>query len=340
MKKVKGYKVFNSDWTCKNYQYKVGGEYKMDDDIRICQRGFHFCKKLVDCFDYYPFDSKNKVAEIEALGVIQDEENGNKSVTNHIKIIKELSWLEVCDLVNSGKNNTGLSNLGDCNSGNRNLGNCNSGYCNLGNWNSGDCNSGNRNSGNWNSGNRNSGDCNSGNWNSGDWNSGYWNSGDCNSGNCNSGDWNSGDWNSGYCNSGNCNSGNRNSGYCNSGDWNSGIFNSNNSKLSLFNNSTNYTMNGLKEKYQIALNAIIYSDFPLTKWISAENMSNKEKKENPQWEILGGYLKQNSYKDAWKIAWKNMSKEEQQAIQDLPNFDKKIFKEITGITIRKQNNDR
>ena len=320
MKKVKGYKVFNSDWTCKNYQYKVGGEYKMDADIEICQRGFHFCKNLVDCFDYYPFDSNNKVAEIVAMGIIKDEENGNKSVTNYIKIIKELSWLEVCDLVNTGNNNTGLRNSGNRNSGDRNSGNRNSGDRN-----SGDCNSGDRNSGNRNSGDRNSGDRNSGDWNSGD----------RNSGNRNSGDWNSGDWNSGYCNSGDWNSG-----YCNSGDWNSGIFNSNNSKLSLFNNSTNYTMNKLKEKYQIALYAIIYSDFPLTKWISAENMSNKEKKENPQWETLGGYLKQNSYKDAWKIAWKNMSKEEQQAIQDLPNFDKKIFKEITGITIRKQNNDR
>ena len=75
--KIKGYKVFNPNWTCKDYQYKVGGEYKMDDDIKICQRGFHFCEKLIDCFDYYPFDSNNKVAEIEALGKVLKEENGN-----------------------------------------------------------------------------------------------------------------------------------------------------------------------------------------------------------------------------------------------------------------------
>ena len=243
--KIKGYKVFNPNWTCKDYQYKVGGEYKMDDDIKICQRGFHFCEKLIDCFDYYPFDSNNKVAEIEALGKVLKEENGNKSVTNHIKIIKELTWFEVCDLVNSGKNNIGKGN-----SGNRN--------------------------------------------------SGYWNSG-----------------------------------YCNSGDWNSGIFNSDKSKLNLFNQSTDYTMEDLKNKYRIAIDAILYSEFPLTKWISANDMTEKEKKENPQWEFLGGYLKQNTYKDAWKYAWKSMTEEEQLAIQNLPNFDKKIFKEITGITIRK-----
>ena len=298
-KSIKGYKVFNSDWTCKGYQYKVGGEYQMDEDIKICLRGFHFCERLVDCFGYYLFDSNNKVAEIEACGIIKKEENGNKSVTNHIKIIKELSWLEVCDLVNAGKDNTGLSNSGNSNSGNSNSGNWNSGDSNSGNSNSGDSNSGNSNSGNWNSG-----DSNSGNSNSGDWNSGY---------------WNSGNWNSGYCNS---------------GYWNSGIFNSDKCKLNLFNTPTKYTMDELEANYEIAINAILYSEFPLTKWISAENMTVKEKKENPQWETLGGYLKQNSYKDAWKISWKNMREEERQAIQNLPNFNKKIFKEITGITIK------
>ena len=147
----KAYKVFEPDWICRDYDYKrngnvIGEIYEMDGEIEICERGFHYCPKLVNCFNYYGFNSDNKVAEIEILGDIKDD-GGDKEVTNKFKIIRELSWHEVLELVNVGSGNTG----------NRN--------------------SGNRNSGDWNSGNRNSGNRNSGDWNSGDWNSGDWNSG-------------------------------------------------------------------------------------------------------------------------------------------------------------------
>ena len=167
---MQGYKVFEPDWTCRGFQYAVGETFEEDVTPSCCNRGFHFCTELKDCFNYYSFDPNNKVAEIEALGEIDAEADGSKHCTNKIKIVREISWEEVLKMVNMGKANAGL-----CNSGNRN---------------SGDWNSGNRNSGDWNSG-----DWNSGNRNSGDWNSGDWNSGNRNSGNRNSGDWNSGDWN-------------------------------------------------------------------------------------------------------------------------------------------------
>ncbi len=162
---MKGYKVFEHDWTCRGFQFEVGKVFEEDVEPKCCDRGFHFCTKASDCFNYYTFSSDNKVAEVEALGVIDTESDNTKCCTNKIHIIRELTWHEVLDLVNTGKDCTGL-----CNSGN-----CNSGDCNSGNCNSGDCNSGNCNSGNRNSGNCNSGDCNSGNRNSGDWNSGDWN---------------------------------------------------------------------------------------------------------------------------------------------------------------------
>jgi len=103
---MKAYKVFNSNWACQDFQYEVGKEYKIDSEPILCKRGFHACKKLVDCFNYYDFDSANKVAEVELLGtVIGDEED--KQVTNHIKIVRELTWYEVLHLVNIGNCNTG-----------------------------------------------------------------------------------------------------------------------------------------------------------------------------------------------------------------------------------------
>ena len=172
---MKGYKVFNSDWTCKGFKFEVGKTFGEDVNPKCCDRGFHFCTKASDCFNYYSFDSNNRVAEVEALGEIAAGSNDTKCCTNKIHIVRELTWHEVLDLVNLGKDCTGLCNSGDWNSGdwnsgNRNSGNHNSGDCNIGNHNSGNRNGGNRNSGDWNSGNRNSGNRNGGDWNSGDWN--------------------------------------------------------------------------------------------------------------------------------------------------------------------------
>ena len=181
---MKGYKAFLSDMTTKhgdNTVYEVGKTYTVEGEVRICENGYHFCKKCVDVYDYY--SKPCRICEVNVTGAVQTQ--GNKSVGRRLKILRELTADEISSLCNSGNRN----------SGNRNSGNRNSGYCNSGDWNSGD----------WNSGNRNSGNRNSGYWNSGDWNSGNRNSGNRNSGYCNSGDWNSGDWNSGDCNSGYCN---------------------------------------------------------------------------------------------------------------------------------------
>ena len=172
---MKGYKVFNSDWTCRGYQYEIGKTYEIAENPQCCKVGFHFCERLADCFNYYSFNTNNKVAEIEAIGEIDFDDTNSKRCTNKIVILKELKWSEVLDMCNSGKGNSGNRNSGNYNSGNDNSGNRNSG---------------NRNSGYYNSGNRNSGYYNSGNYNSGNYNSGYYNSGY----------YNSGDHNSGYCN--------------------------------------------------------------------------------------------------------------------------------------------
>lgn len=48
---IKGYKVFNPDWTCRDFQYEVGKTYKHNGNIKMCGAGFHFCQKLSDCFN-------------------------------------------------------------------------------------------------------------------------------------------------------------------------------------------------------------------------------------------------------------------------------------------------
>ena len=170
----------------------------------------------------------------------------------------------------------------------------------------------------------NSGSCNSGSWNSGDRNSGSWNSGSCNSGNRNSGSWNSGSCNSGDRNSGNRNSGDRNSGSWNSGSWNSGFFNSDEPNIRMFNKDTNLKRGDI--------NIPSWCYFSLTVWVSHDTATEEEKeKYKREIETFGGYLKTLEYKEAWKLAWSKASKEEHKQLLKLPNWNNKVFIEITGI---------
>ena len=109
-KVVKGYKVFNPDWTCMGFQYQVGKYYEIPEKPVVCKRGFHFCKNLLDCYEHYRFDENNKVAEVTAYGDINIDEYEKKYCTNKIKIEKELNWNEVLNMVNTGKNCTGFRN--------------------------------------------------------------------------------------------------------------------------------------------------------------------------------------------------------------------------------------
>ena len=136
---IKGYKVFNPDWKCRGFQYKVGETFVHNGNIKMCGKGFHFCRKASDCFNYYAFNSNNKVAEVEAVGLVETQ--GDKSVTDKIKIVREIEWQELLTIVNEGEDCTGLSNTGNRNTGDYNTGNINTG----------DYNTGNRNTGGWNS---------------------------------------------------------------------------------------------------------------------------------------------------------------------------------------------
>lgn len=128
MSEVKGYKVFNPDWTCRGFQYEVGKIFEEDVKPSCCDRGFHFCEKAADCFSYYSFNSENRVAEVIALGEVDTD--GKKSCTNKIQIVREIPWQELLTIVNTGKDCTGLCNTGDCNTGNRNKSSFNTGCFN------------------------------------------------------------------------------------------------------------------------------------------------------------------------------------------------------------------
>ena len=364
---IRGFKAFDTasdgGLMCRDMRYEVGGEYELDGAPVLCERGYHFCRRLVDCFRFYGRDAR--VCEVEAWGTVITGDDG-KSVADHIRVVRELDRHEVLDLANTGRDCTGIRNSGyrnsgdwnsgdlnsgDGNSGDGNSGNGNSGYynsgdLNSGDWNSGDRNSGHRNSGDRNSGDRNSGDGNSGDGNSGNGNSGHRNSGDLNSGHRNSGDrnsghynsgngnsghYNSGEWNIGYYNSGDCNSGDRNSGDWNATNFSSGVLCTEEPECLIFDRPSGMTLSEWRESEAAYLMGDIHID--ADRWIDISCMTDGERAAHPGCEAAGGYLRTGTGRPDFAGWWDGLSDEDKDTILAIPNFDAAKWLTITGIDV-------
>ena len=301
---VHGFKVFRPDWTCdptgyNPKQYTCPGKFEEEGELDVCGHGMHFCQTAADCFNYYSFNSENKVAEVIAYGEVRTE--GDKSCTDKLEIVREIPWDEVLRIVNLGKNCTGR-----CNTGNRNTGNRNTGNRNTGDWNTGDRNTGDRNTGDWNTGNRNTGNRNTGDRNTGDWNTGNRNTGDRNTGNRNTGDWNK-------------------------SSFNTGCFNTEEQKIMLFNKPSNMTYSEwLDSDARYLLNQIPKD---VVEWVYEEDMTDEEKAAHPTYETTGGYLKVLDESECGQLWWGSLSDRRKEIIKAIPNFDAEIFFQCTGVRV-------
>lgn len=225
---MKGFKVFNSDWTCRGFQYEVGKTFTEDVKPVCCIAGFHFCKKAIDCFDWYDFFPDNKVAEVEALGEV--DTSGSKCCTNKIRIVREITWREVLELVNVGRGCTGIGNSGD-----------------------------------WNDTN-----------------------------------------------------------------YSNGCFNTREPKIYMFNKPTDWTYRDWRNSRAFHLMNKLQRDVA---WIPLTDMTDQEKKAHPEAETTGGYLKKlNNQEEAVKW-WCSLRQDPKKVIMEMPNFDKAIFKQITGVDV-------
>ena len=111
-----GFKAFDKNLKCRDFQFKVGKTYKIKGELKICENGFHFCKILDNVFNYYNKDSR--VCLVRGIGAMIEE--GDKVAFESIEIVRELTQEEI-------KNGLIKHNSGHFNSGNRNSGHYNSG---------------------------------------------------------------------------------------------------------------------------------------------------------------------------------------------------------------------
>ena len=115
--KIKAYKGFNSDMTCRNFQFEVGKEYEQEGKIEACEKGFHACENPMGVFGYYP-PSNSRYCEVEQSGSI--DRGQDKIASSKIRIQCEIGLSGIIqagvkfilDKVNWKNDNT--TNTGDC----------------------------------------------------------------------------------------------------------------------------------------------------------------------------------------------------------------------------------
>ena len=86
--KIKAYKAFDKDLSCRGFKYEVGKEYEETGYIKACEKGFHACPYPLDVFGYYA-PARSRFCEVEQSGKIDDSES-DKVCSSKIRIGAEL----------------------------------------------------------------------------------------------------------------------------------------------------------------------------------------------------------------------------------------------------------
>ena len=94
--KMIGYKGFDKDLKCRDFQFEVGKEYEHDGKVKLCKSGFHFCENPQGVFGHYAPGNGSRFAVVEADEVSDERESDSKRVAKKLKIKSEISVFEMC----------------------------------------------------------------------------------------------------------------------------------------------------------------------------------------------------------------------------------------------------
>ena len=95
-----------------------------------------------------------------------------------------------------------------------------------------------------------------------------------------------------------------------------------------------------KEQWEKVNSSFSSIKLPVTKWIGKDDMTDEEKENSSVRKEIGGFLRVLSYEQAWKSWWDDASKSDKKKILDCEYFDAKIFKDITGLEVEKENSKK
>ncbi len=89
-----GFKGFDKNFKCRNFQFAVGKTYEHEGEIKLCRSGFHFCEYPFDIFNYYS-PSESRFASVKGEDVsgedVSSNDDDSKAVCKKILISEEIS---------------------------------------------------------------------------------------------------------------------------------------------------------------------------------------------------------------------------------------------------------
>jgi len=102
MSKIIGYKCFDQNLKCRDFQFEIGKTYIAEGEIELCGNGFHFYQDTKYIFNYYDNCEKTRICLVECENFILGHD---KAVCQKITILRELSYQEICELLHQIENN-------------------------------------------------------------------------------------------------------------------------------------------------------------------------------------------------------------------------------------------
>ena len=90
---ITGFKGFDKDLKCRDYQYEVGKEFEEKGKIEACSNGLHFCENPFDVLGYYPPSTEkgsSRYCIVKGSGNIDRDGDDTKVACSKLHISAEI----------------------------------------------------------------------------------------------------------------------------------------------------------------------------------------------------------------------------------------------------------
>ena len=96
--------IIGNKLMCRDYKFTKNEWSDKLNDIKLCERGYHFCTNLFEIFDYYYGEIDKDIAIYECeVGDEVIKSPTSKCVTNKIKPVKRLYQKDIIRILNVSK---------------------------------------------------------------------------------------------------------------------------------------------------------------------------------------------------------------------------------------------